>query len=112
MIPFNKVSGIQTLQGSLSLKASLQPLIKKAVLSIDVLLELREDFKCMPETNIFKEICSIMELSRLDMRSQMNYTLLLFSTGMVIKNYYFSHYRVLKLILEGLCTCNNIFMSL
>ena len=111
MIPFNKVSGIQTLQGSLSLKASLRPLIKKAVLSVDVLLELREEFKLVQENNLFKEICSIMELSRLDMRSQMNYTLLLFSTGRVIKNYY-SHYRVLKLILEGLCTCNNILTSL
>ena len=30
MIPFNKGSGIQTLQGSLSLKAALQPLIKKS----------------------------------------------------------------------------------
>ena len=30
MIPFNKVSGIHTLQKSLSLKAFLQPLIKKS----------------------------------------------------------------------------------
>ena len=82
-IPFEKITGIQTLQGSLQLKATLQPLLNKAVLSVGTLIELREDFRNMQEDPLFKEICPILEKSGLDMRSQLNYALLLFSVGKV-----------------------------
>ena len=77
-IPFEKISGVQTLQQSLDFKASLQPLLGKAVLSIGILIQLREDFRRM-----WEDICHILENSELDMRSQLNYALLLFSTGKV-----------------------------
>ena len=74
---------MQTLEGSLALKASLQPLLNKAVLSVGTLIELREDFGNMRNDALFQEICPILEKSKLDMRSQLNYALLLFSTGKV-----------------------------
>ena len=74
---------MQTLDGSLALKASLQPLLTKAVLSVGFLIELREDFRKMQNDALFQEICPILEKSQLDMRSQLNYALLLFSTGKV-----------------------------
>lgn len=83
-IPFNKISGFQTLQGSLMLKASLQPLVSKAVLSVGTLLELKENFKHMQNDDLFKEVCTIVQEGKLDMRSQLNYALLLFSTGKVL----------------------------
>ena len=74
---------MQTLDGSLELKFSLQPLLNKAVLSVGTLIELREDFRKMQNDVLFQEICPILEKSQLDMRSQLNYALLLFSTGKV-----------------------------
>ena len=74
---------MQTLEGSLALKASLQALLNKAILSIGTLVELKEDFKNMRNDALFQEICPILEKSQLDMRSQLNYALLLFSTGKV-----------------------------
>lgn len=82
-IPFERISGVQKLEGSLALEASLQPLLNKAVLSVGTLIELREDFEKMCNDALFQEICSILEKSQLDLRSQMNYALLLFSTGKV-----------------------------
>ena len=72
-IPFEKISGVQTIEGSLALKASLQPLLSKAVLSVGTLIELREDFENMRKDALFQEICPILEKSQLDMRSQLNY---------------------------------------
>ena len=86
-IPFERISGVQTLQGSLELKASLQPLLSKAVLSIGTLIELRESFRQMRQDPLFERICHILERSELDMRSQLNYALLLFSTGKVSNGY-------------------------
>ena len=74
---------MQTLDGSLALKASLQPLLNKAELSVGTLIELREDFRKMQNDVLFQKICPILEKSQLDMRSQLNYALLLFSTGKV-----------------------------
>lgn len=78
-IPFERISGVQ----KLALEASLQPLLNKAVLSVGTLIELREDFEKMCNDALFQEICPILEKSQLDLRSQMNYALLLFSTGKV-----------------------------
>ena len=83
VIPFQRVSQFQTLQGSLELKASLQPVLTKAVHSVGVLIELRDDFKNMRDDSLFQEINYLLENSQLDMRSQLNYALLLFSTGKV-----------------------------
>lgn len=74
---------MQTIEGSLARKASLQLLLSKAVLSVGTLIELREDFENMWKDALFQEICPILEKSQLDMRSQLNYVLLLFSTWKV-----------------------------
>ena len=71
------------LQGSLQLKATLQPLLNKAGLSVGTLIELREDFRKMQEDPLVKEICPVLEKSGLDMCSQLNYALLLFSVEKV-----------------------------
>ena len=79
-IPFNKISGIQTLQGSLSLKAALQPLLNKAVPSI----EFGKEFQVMQESDFF--ISTILEGSSMDLWSQLNrITLVIFHwKGMIM----------------------------
>ena len=67
------------------MRASLQPALRKAILSLGTLLELEEDFKNMREDVLFQEISPLLEKSQLDMRTQLNYALLLFSTGKVQK---------------------------
>ena len=57
----------------------MQPLLSKAGLSVRTLTELREDFRKIQEDALFKEICRVLEKSGLDMCSQLNYALLLFS---------------------------------
>lgn len=83
-IPFQRIGEFQTLQGSLKLKAALQDVLNKAVCSIGTIIELKDSFKNMKEDPLFVEICPLLEKSNLDMRSQLNYALLLFSTGKVI----------------------------
>jgi len=84
-IPFQRISQFQTLQGSLQLRASLQPALRKAILRVGTLIELQDDFKSMREDVLFQEIKPLLEKSQLDMRTQLNYALLLFSTGKVWK---------------------------
>ena len=83
VIPLNKVSGNQRLEPCLSLKAELQPVLQRTILSVGTLIELRSSFTTMKEDGLFKEICDIMGETRLDMRSQMNYALVLFANGKV-----------------------------
>ena len=83
VIPFKKVTDRQTLEGCLNLRADLKPVLEKSVLNVGTLIELRSSFVTMREDGLFKEICSLMAESSLDMRSQMNYALLLYSTGKV-----------------------------
>ena len=85
-IPFQRIGEFQTLQGSLKLKAALQDVLNKAVCSIGTIIELKDSFKNMKEDPLFVEICPLLEKSDLDMRSQLNYALLLFSTGKVVKD--------------------------
>lgn len=47
VIPFQKVTGVQTLNNDLEMKASLHSVLSKAVLSVGILVELRDDFKRM-----------------------------------------------------------------
>ena len=47
VIPFQKVTGIQTLNNGLEMKASLHSLLSKAVLSVGILVELRDDCEQM-----------------------------------------------------------------
>lgn len=68
------------------MKAALQDVLNKAVCSIGTIIELKDSFKNMKEDPLFVEICPLLEKSNLDMRSQLNYALLLFSTGKVIKD--------------------------
>ncbi|XP_068738969.1 uncharacterized protein [Montipora capricornis] len=91
-IPFERITGVQTLGGSLALKASLQPTLNKAVLSVGTLIGLREDFKNMRNDALFKEISPVLEQSQLDMRSQLNYALLLFSTGKILQKLHMEYH--------------------
>lgn len=78
------VSGIQTLKKSLELKAALQPVLKKSVLSVGTLPKLRDDFIDMKEDPLFQnQISPLLEGSSFDMRTQLHYALLLYSIGKV-----------------------------
>lgn len=88
IIPFNPISKVQTLESCLDLKAKLHPLLEKAVLSIGTMVELRSAFEGMREDDIFKDICSLMNNTQLDMRSQLNYELILFATRKVLLSKY------------------------
>jgi len=83
VIPFDKVSGKQRLEHCLNLKAELQQVLQRTVFSVGTLIELRSSFETMKEDDLFKEICNIMGETRLVMRSQMNYALVLVATGKV-----------------------------
>ena len=74
--------GIERLEPCLSLKAKLQLVLQRTILSVGTLIELRSSFATMKD-DLFKEICDIMGETRLDMRSQMNYALVLFANGKV-----------------------------
>ena len=84
-IPLNKISGIQTVQGSLSLKAALQPLLSKAVPSIGTCLEFGKEFQVMQENDFFF-ISTSLEGSSMDLWSQLNrITLVIFHwKGMIM----------------------------
>ena len=85
MIPFEKIStGRQSLESSLDLRARLQPLLQSAVLSVGTLIELEMSFRNMREEKIFKVVSEAVSACGLDVRSQLNYALVLFSTGKVI----------------------------
>ena len=65
VVPFERISEVQTLKKSLKLKAALQP-----VLSVGKLIELRDDFREMKEDPFFlSEISPVLECSALDMRT-------------------------------------------
>ena len=83
VIPFQQINKSQTLESCLDLKASLQPLLRKAVLSLGILVEMSDEFEAMRQDVLFKEICILIGQAGLDMWSQLNYALLLFSTGKV-----------------------------
>ena len=80
-----KVTKRQTLDSSPNLRAELKPVLEKTVLSVGNLIELRSSFETIREDALFKEISSLMMDSLFDMRSQMNYALLSYSTGKVRK---------------------------
>ena len=52
-MPFERISEVQTLKKSLKLKAALQPVLRRAVLSVGKLIELRDDFREMKEDPFF-----------------------------------------------------------
>ena len=72
----------------MAFQTELKPLLERAIESIGVKLELSTTFKAMQSNSIFDEILAIRkELSDLDMRAQINYSMLLFSIGKVYHNY-------------------------
>lgn len=87
VVPFERISEVQTLKKSLELKAALQPVLRRAVLSVGKLIELRDDFREMKEDPLFlSEISPVLECSALDMRTQLNFALLLYSVGKILDN--------------------------
>ncbi|KAL9977757.1 hypothetical protein ACROYT_G015197 [Oculina patagonica] len=57
----------------------------------------------MRQDSVFQKICHILEKSQLDMRSQLNYALLLFSTGKVNK------WFLPKSSVKSKCKCGDVF---
>ena len=85
MIPFNKVSKKQTLQKCLELQSRLKKVLQSVKKSAGVVLELGSSFNNMENDGLFREILEAVqeEEDGLDMRTQYNYALVLFSTGKV-----------------------------
>lgn len=85
MIPFNKVSKKQTLQKCLELQSRLKKVLQSVIKSAGVVLERDASFTNMENDGLFSEILEAVqeEDDGLDMRTQYNYALVLFSTGKV-----------------------------
>ena len=68
----------------MAFQTELKLLLERPIESIGVKLELSTTFKSMQSSSIFYEILAMSkELSNLDMRAKINYSMLLFSTGKV-----------------------------
>ena len=62
----------------------MRPLLEQAIESIGTILELSIAFQSKQSDPLFEEVLEISnQLSELDIRAQLNYSLLLFSTGKV-----------------------------
>jgi len=87
VFPFEQVSEAQTMLGSLDLKAALRPFFEKMVLifSVGTLLELQYCFENMQEDDLFLDMSSLLQNSAMDIRTQLNYALVLFSTGKILE---------------------------
>ena len=85
MIPFNKVSKKQTLQKCLELQSRVKKVLQSDIKSAGVVLELGASFTNMENDGLFSEILEAVQEDEdgLDMRTQYNYALVLFSTGKV-----------------------------
>lgn len=85
VIPFKKDSKESSLAGRLKNEELLTRAKKVASRSIGVLLNLKDDFVGIYNDALFLEIDELLKDIPLDPRSKMNYALVLFSTGKVIK---------------------------
>ena len=86
MIPFNKLKrGKCALENSLKLKTSLNEVMPALLKSIGVIVELANDFASTQDDPLFHEVVNTIEEAdlELDMRTQCNYALLLYSTARV-----------------------------
>ena len=82
-IPFQKREGKQTISQRIEGRRKFENLLKSAPKSIGVLVKLHEAFTKMTESPLFKDVEEEIHGLDLDVRSQSNFAVLLFSTGKV-----------------------------
>ena len=84
VIPFSGIERKENMEDSLNLQVELKPLLDRAVYSICIILKLLKSFSNLRGDNIFKEALTMTGfMDGLDIRTQLNYVFLLFSTGKV-----------------------------
>ena len=85
VIPFKKITKKQTLKNCLDLQSKLKEVLQSIIKSAGVILELGASFANMREDELFQETSLAVEEddAGLDMRTQCNYALVLFSPGKV-----------------------------
>jgi len=65
------------------LQAKLTPLLPEVVQSVGLILKLAPQFRNVFSSSLFNELVAEIGKTKLDTRSQYNYTVLLYSTGKV-----------------------------
>ena len=101
-IPFERRVSKQSLKDRINSKSEFEDLLKKVQRSLPVIIKLHEDFIKMTEDPLFDDIQTLTNSFDLDVRSEMNFAILLFSTGKVCKYISLAYYIFL---LALLCCC-------
>ena len=85
VIPFSKVKkGKDSLQNCFNLQKELKAVLPRLMMSVGVVLEMATDFLEIQRDPLFQEVTQTIEqIENLDMRTQCNYALLLYSMGKV-----------------------------
>ncbi len=85
VIPFSRIKKAKhSLVNSLNLQTRMKEIVPVLLKSIGVILEIGDDFLHMREDPLFQEVIdTIDEVKDLDMRTQCNYAVLLYSTAKV-----------------------------
>ena len=86
VIPFKKLPKVKNaVKKRLALQTEIKGVIGDIMKSVGVILELRQNFANCQDDAVFSEVLNIIkEVDGLDMRTQCNYALVLYSTTKVI----------------------------
>ena len=82
-LPFQKRQGRQSISERLDGRRIFEEALTESPKSIGVIIKLHEQFLKMTKDPLFKEIESFVQPLGLDVRSEANYAVLLYSTGKV-----------------------------
>ena len=83
-IPFGKRTiGKKRIKERLEGKSQLEDLLKDLPKSVSVILKLHNDYAAMTNDVLFNVIQDVVEAMEIDVRSEANFSVLLFSTGKV-----------------------------
>ena len=83
VIPFTEIDQDQSLENCILIDEELKRITGDLLKSVGVFLELASEFDVMYKDPLFRNITSQVKGNKLDVRSQFNYALLLYSTGKV-----------------------------
>ena len=84
-IPFEKKRARMSLKDRIDNKSKLENLLEQVAQSITVVIGLHDDLTKMTEDPLFQVIEDAMSKHELDVRSELNLAVLMFTTGMVCK---------------------------
>ncbi|XP_067020202.1 uncharacterized protein [Acropora muricata] len=86
-IPFGKRTiGKKRIKERLEGKSQLEDLLKDLPKSVSVILKLHNDYAAMTKDVLFNVIQDVVEAMEIDVRSEANFSVLLFSTGKILQH--------------------------